>query len=64
MTDKVDALMEDMVQELNHYRNENYFTEEEIRDIVRERRQSELVICVSPHSKYILNQWRTYIELL
>jgi len=44
MTDKVDALMEDMVQELNYYRNEGYFSEEEIRAIVKERRQTELII--------------------
>ena len=51
MTDKVDAIMEDMVQELNMYKNEDYFTPEEIRMIVKERRQSELIMNISSHGK-------------
>jgi len=51
MTDKVDAVMEDMVQELNHYKNENYFSQEDIRAIVKNRREAELVMCMSPHGK-------------
>ncbi|CAI2361796.1 unnamed protein product [Moneuplotes crassus] len=50
MTDKVDAIMEDMVPELTMYKNEDYFTEEEIRMIVKERRQSEIIMCMSPHA--------------
>lgn len=53
MTDKVDAIMEDMVQELNHYKQEGLFTEEEVRMIVKERRQTELTINISAHGKAI-----------
>lgn len=55
MTDKVDAIMEDMVPELNHYKNENYFTDEEVRMIVKERKQDELIISMSAHGKTFSN---------
>lgn len=55
MTDKVDAIMEDMVPELNHYKNESYFTDEEVRMIVKERKQDELIISMSAHGKSLFN---------
>lgn len=64
MTDKVDAIMEDMVPELNHYKNEDYFTEEEIRMIVKERRQTELIISMSPHGKRVCLKVDTSLEAL
>ena len=41
MSDKVNAAVEDMFEELDYYKRNEFFSEDEIRDIVKQRKQFE-----------------------